>query len=77
MKDIDYRSTIQVILELLVSKAIQEYKQDKISFGKAAEMAGISLWEWIDELRRRNIPINFTIDDARDEIARWREKMSR
>ncbi|MFX0103085.1 MAG: UPF0175 family protein [Candidatus Hodarchaeota archaeon] len=41
------------ILELLSQKAIEEYKQDRISFGKAAEIAGLTIWEWIDELKRK------------------------
>lgn len=62
------------IRELRISHAIEAYKQDKISFGKGAELAGISIWEWIDELHCRHVPSNFSIDDARMELTRWRNK---
>lgn len=38
-----------------LEKAIKQYKSGKISIGKAAENAGISLWEIMDELKARNI----------------------
>ena len=62
------------IREIRISHAIETYKQGKISFGKAAGLAGISIWEFIDELERRHVSSNFTIDDARNEIARWKKR---
>lgn len=38
-----------------LNKAIKDYQEGKISIGKAAENAGISLWEIMDELKERNI----------------------
>src|SRR3989344_3318740 len=38
-----------------LEKAIKQYQAGKISIGKAAEKAGISLWEIMDKLKERNI----------------------
>ena len=38
-----------------LEKAIKQYRKGKISIGKAAENAGISLWEIMDELKDRGI----------------------
>lgn len=38
-----------------LEKAINQYREGKISIGKAAENAEISLWEMMDELKERNI----------------------
>jgi len=38
-----------------LEKAIEQYQKGKISIGKAAEKAGVSLWEMMDELKERNI----------------------
>jgi predicted HTH domain antitoxin len=38
-------------------EAISLYSQGKISSWKAADMLGISLWEMIDLLKDKNIPI--------------------
>ena len=38
-----------------LEKAIKEYQEGKISIGKAAEIARVSIWEMMDELKERNI----------------------
>ena len=48
--------------------ALKEYLNSKISIGKAAENAGISIWEMLDELKSRNITLNYKISDAELEI---------
>ncbi len=48
--------------------ALREYINDKISIGKAAEIAGISIWEMLDELKKRNISLNYKISEAELEI---------
>ena len=48
--------------------AIKEYLNEKISMGKAAEIAGISIWEMLDELKKRNITLKYKISEAQSEI---------
>nr|MDO8087023.1 UPF0175 family protein [Candidatus Sigynarchaeum springense]MDO8115940.1 UPF0175 family protein [Candidatus Sigynarchaeota archaeon] len=48
--------------------AVKDYVDDKISLGAAATFAGISIWEMIDELKRRNIGLRYKILDALEEI---------
>jgi len=54
--------------------AINEYLNDKISIGKASEIAGISIWEMLDELNRRNVTLNYKISEAELEIERLLQK---
>jgi predicted HTH domain antitoxin len=47
--------------------AIALYAQDILSFGKAAELAGISRYAFADLTHERGIPRHYTADDlARD-----------
>ncbi|MFH1697378.1 MAG: UPF0175 family protein [Candidatus Diapherotrites archaeon] len=39
-----------------LEKAVKEYQAGRVSTGKAAEIAEISLWEMMTELRARNVP---------------------
>jgi len=39
-----------------INKAVKQYQEGKISIGKAAQMAGITLWEIMDKLKEKNIP---------------------
>lgn len=53
---------------------LKEYLSDKISMGKAAEIAGISIWEMLDELKRRTITLNYKLSEAELEIERILQK---
>ena len=48
--------------------AIKEYLNEKISMGRAAKIAGISIWEMLDELKKRNITLKYKISEAQCEI---------
>ena len=43
--------------------ALKEYQTGKISLGKAAELAGLTSWEFLQLLKERNIPMNITKDE--------------
>jgi len=69
----DQSSLIRKLLWKSISReklefALNEYLNDKISIGKAAEIAGISIWEMLDELKKRNITLNYKISEAELEI---------
>lgn len=57
--------------EMRLAAAIHWYSQGRISQGKAAEIAGISRAEFLEELFRRKIPaIQITAEDLAEEIRR-------
>lgn len=49
--------------------AIGLYKREQVSLGRAAEIAGVSSPQFLDELGRRRIPINYDVDDLREDMA--------
>ncbi len=48
--------------------AIKEYHNQKLSLGKAAEFANVCLWEFIDELQKHKIFIEFPSEEIDKEI---------
>ncbi len=48
--------------------AIEQYLEEKISLGKASEIAGISMWEMLDELHKRDFTLKYKISEAEAEI---------
>ncbi|WP_048151840.1 UPF0175 family protein [Palaeococcus ferrophilus] len=54
--------------ELRLLAAIELYREGKLSLGKAAEFAGISVREFLYELRKRNIPLNYDVEEAQRDI---------
>lgn len=49
--------------EVKIELAIFFYKRYQISSGKAAKFAGLSRIEFWDELGKREIPINYDVED--------------
>jgi predicted HTH domain antitoxin len=54
--------------DALVDIAIGLYKRDEVSMGRAAEIGGLSTPEFLDELSRRQIPINAAPEDLRQDL---------
>jgi predicted HTH domain antitoxin len=53
--------------DALVDIAIGLYKREQVSLGRAAEVAGLSSPEFLSELARRHIPINYGMPDLRED----------
>lgn len=57
--------------EMRLAAAIHWFSQGLISQGKAAEIAGLTRAEFLEELFRRKIPaLQVTLDELREELAR-------
>ena len=58
------------LMETKMDIAVDRYVKGKASLGKASEISGVSLWEFLDELRGRNVGLKYSMADAEEEIAR-------
>ncbi len=54
--------------DVVVDIAIGLYKREQVSLGRAAEIAGVGTPEFLQELSRRRIPINYGVDDLRRDL---------
>jgi predicted HTH domain antitoxin len=60
------------------SLAVELYREGKLSLGKAAELAGArSKWEMLMLLNERGVPIDYTSEDAKDDLQTLKEVLSR
>ncbi|MBV8352627.1 MAG: UPF0175 family protein [Verrucomicrobia bacterium] len=55
--------------DALVDIAIGLYKREQVSLGRAAEIANMSSPAFLDQLGRRKIPINYGVDDLRQDLS--------
>ena len=55
--------------DALIDVAIGLYKREQVSLGRAAAIAGISSPEFLHELGRRRIPINYDREDLRADVS--------
>ena len=54
--------------DAIVDIAIGLYKREQVSLGRAAEISGLSSPEFLNELGRRRIPINYEAEDLRLDL---------
>lgn len=55
--------------EVKLEHALDEYKKGRVTLWKAAEIAGVSLWEMIDVVKERKIPVPYTLEDLKEDLA--------
>ena len=78
LKELDYFSKIlnenrsEVVRDLVEEgkklKAIELYKQKKVSLGLASKLSGLTLSEFLDLLEEYNIKLNLTLEDAKESL---------
>ncbi len=56
------------IKEIRLEYALDSYKKGKITLMKAAEIAGISLWEVLDIIKEKKIPMHYTLEDVEKDL---------
>jgi len=54
--------------ELRENHALRLYEEGRITLWKAAEIAGISIWEMLDKIRIEKIPVRYNMEDAKEDI---------
>lgn len=54
--------------QYMIQEALNQYSEGKISMEKAAELADISIWKFLDVIKERKIPIRYDLEDIEKEI---------
>ena len=57
-----------------IDTAIRRYRDGDVSLGRAAEIAGMSLWRFLDILEDRRVEVNYTESDLETDLAALREE---
>ena len=60
------------IKQKLIDLSLEEYQKGRISFGKTAELAGISIWEMIVLMKERKIDYGYTAEDLEKDLKRFK-----
>lgn len=59
---------IKGLAEFKLKHAIEEYKGNKISLSKAAELAGISIHEFISIMPAQNLLLHYSVEDLEEDV---------
>ncbi len=60
--------TKNVNKEIMILTAIELYRENKVSLRKASEIANISIKEFLYELRKRGVPLNYDLEELKKDI---------
>ena len=79
------QSDRSTVLRRLLSSAVagwkvdhyaRQYGEGKMTLARAAEEAGVSLWEMMDYTRRKKIPWQYDLDDLAHDLKTLRERLA-
>jgi predicted HTH domain antitoxin len=59
--------------ELKIQIAIYFYEKGKLPFGKARELAGLSVWEFMEKLKENQVPIKYDVEDFKEDLETIKE----
>ena len=54
--------------DIKIELAVHLYETRKLSLGKAKSLAGVSLWEFQNILASRKIPVNYDMEDYKEDM---------
>lgn len=57
------RATDLYVKDWKLSKAIRFYQEGKVTVMKGANLANISIWEFLEELDKRKIPLQYSVEE--------------
>ncbi len=52
----------------LIEKSLAGYGEGKMTLWQAAERCGLSLWEMIEEVRKREVHVPYTLEELREDL---------
>jgi predicted HTH domain antitoxin len=62
------RFLLKAVKDWLVDRSLDEYDAGKLTLWQAAEKCGLSLWEMVDEVKKRNIHVPYTLEDLKEDL---------
>ena len=60
-------------LDMRRELAIYLFQQGRLSFGKAREMAGMTVWAFQQLLASREIPVHYDVEDYEEDLRTLKE----
>ncbi|HEY0088917.1 MAG TPA: UPF0175 family protein [Candidatus Lokiarchaeia archaeon] len=73
IEKLDKSSIIRRLLDKAIpawklEHALTLYKNKEISLGKAAELSSLTIWDLLDQLSQKKIPLNYDLEDLKNDL---------
>ena len=78
IEKLDKSSVVRRLLDKAIPSwkleyALKLYQNKEISIGKAAELSSLSIWEFLDQLSQKKIPLNYDLEDLKTDLEKVTE----
>ena len=54
--------------EWRLNKAVESYRDGLVTLSRAAEIAGVSIWEMIDVLVQKKVTLQYSVEDLEEDL---------
>ena len=58
----------KAVRDWLIEKSLEDYELGKLTLWQAAARCGLSLWEAIYEVKKREIRVPYTLEELREDL---------
>ena len=58
----------KAVRDWLIERSLEDYEAGKLTLWQAAAKCGLSLWEMIDEVKKREVHVPYTLEDLREDL---------
>lgn len=62
------RFLLKAVKDWLIDRSLDEYEEGKLTLWQAAEKCGLSIWEMVDEVKKRDIHVPYTLEDLKEDL---------
>ncbi|MEM1507004.1 MAG: UPF0175 family protein [Thermoproteota archaeon] len=62
------RALEHYLREWRLNKAVELYRDGSVTLSRAAEIAGVSIWEMIDVLAQKKVTLQYSVEDFEEDL---------
>jgi predicted HTH domain antitoxin len=62
------RFLMKSVKEWLIERSLEEYEEGKVTLWQAAARCDLSLWEMVEEAKKREIHVPYTLEEFREDL---------
>jgi len=62
------RFLLKAVKDWLIERSLEDYEQGKVTLWEAARRCDLSLWEIINEVKKREIHVPYTLEELKGDL---------
>ena len=62
------RFLLRAAKDWLIEKSLEDYEKGKLTLWQAAKKCDLSIWEMINEVKKREVHVPYTLEELREDL---------